>query len=192
MFSFAKSRNIVAMKDVALLYTSNPDSPCGNLFWLGLRKSEGAIGGDGGRSTELWVPTALQLNANLTQYDISQVNTTQHDTTEKKNPTQSNSTRPYPSLPYPALSNPTQDIPTHRNTTQHTIPTKSRPTQPMTPTQLNTAYVPIVKPSEARSFRLGVDDGGQVLEISELLLGQPWLLSHSDDIVSVERFDHTR
>lgn len=31
MFSLAKSLNMVAMNDVALLYTSNPDSPCGNL-----------------------------------------------------------------------------------------------------------------------------------------------------------------
>lgn len=31
MFSLAKSRNMVAMNDVALLYTSSPDSPCGNL-----------------------------------------------------------------------------------------------------------------------------------------------------------------
>ena len=31
MFWLAKSRNIVAMKDVALLYTSRPDSPSGNL-----------------------------------------------------------------------------------------------------------------------------------------------------------------
>ena len=32
IFSLAKSLNMVAMNDVALLYTSNPDSPCGNLI----------------------------------------------------------------------------------------------------------------------------------------------------------------
>lgn len=50
MFSFAKSLNMVAMKDVALLYTSRPDSPCGNLLRGQRQRRPGCkgVGGGGG------------------------------------------------------------------------------------------------------------------------------------------------
>ncbi len=40
MFSLAKSLNMVAMNDVARLYTSSPDSPCGNLIRIVVERLE--------------------------------------------------------------------------------------------------------------------------------------------------------